>query len=250
MVRPEAVKPPPGFKCKNFFSKAIPEGAILEPKISKNPVGRPKKALVRAPSDSNPDPNDDQSQLGQAATSATQSAAQSDNTVAQADRELPPAPTSQQASKRVQEQQETGQHLRKRAKRDHDAPYMKWFVSVPSGTDAKGKPVRFVKCVACSDISGKDTIIVDNMDTLQKHLGIKILGDDSIVHSTRDTVHDRCAERFEELAQRRELGACSSVQFLSPLQFVRLAVWISIAASLTCNSFACRSECRPHMFVV
>ena len=128
MGRTEAVKPPPGFKCKNFFSKAIPEGAILEPKISKNPVGRPKKAPVRAPSDSNPDPNDDQSQLGQAATSATQSAAQSDNTVAQADRELPPAPTSQQASKRVQEQQETGQHLRKRAKRDHDAPYMKWFV--------------------------------------------------------------------------------------------------------------------------
>ena len=123
-------------------------------------------------------------------------------------------------------------------------------MSVPSGTDAKGKPARFVKCVACSDISGKDIIIVDNMDTLQKHLGIKILRDGTIVHSTRDTAHDRFVERFEELAQRRELGACSSAQFLSPLQFVRPAVWISIAASLTCNSFACRSDCRPHMFVV
>ena len=39
----------------------------------------------------------------------------------------------------------------KRAKRDNDATYMRYFESAPAGQDAKGKPVSFVKCIVCSE---------------------------------------------------------------------------------------------------
>lgn len=95
---------------------------------------------------------------------------------------------------------------RKRVKRDDDLPWMRWFEPTVAGVNKKNEPVSRGKCIACSE-PGKDCILTNNLDTLQKHVGIKVQLDGSVINVGKNNQHDLNVRRFVELAQRKELGA-------------------------------------------
>jgi hypothetical protein len=234
MGRHSAVRAPAGYKCLNFFSKSAPPDAIIEANISKNPVGRPKKVSADPAVVSNPvpDPSTD-----------VQDAAQSSAASALVDSAASPL-----ADASVHGCISPARKRAKRAKRDNDAPYMKYFVHSRNGLDSNGKPVRFIKCVACSVGSRKETIIMDRLDTLQKHLGITISSDGSYVRSGQASAHDRNVATYEELTQRQELGAfLSNLMTSFPDRLQRYidckAVCSEVCSLQGMHSFMCL---RPH----
>lgn len=202
--------PPQNYAYRSFFDKRE-TGSVLTTSLGKRKVGRPPSIKPIAVSanpvvdltspQAQPESQTDclPTQIEQPNASATPEAVAAPDVVAASIEAASAAPEVAQ--------EESHAPARKRAKRDNFAAWMRYFEAVAADPAASSAVVKRVRCIACST-SGKDCIVLDNLDTLQKHCGIKLLPDGTYVPRGSKSIseHQLNVHRYERDRHRKDLG--------------------------------------------